>query len=138
MHLRPTTPILPYSNTPFRSYAFADMFVKAGDTVRVAREYDADVCWFSEQPADLRRKYLVKHTTRTVKALISRIDYRVDVNTLQSIDGVSQLYMNDIARLRIRAQQPLVIDSYTSNRATGCFIVIDEATNDTVAAGMIC
>jgi sulfate adenylyltransferase subunit 1 len=114
-----------------------DMIVKAGDAVRVAHEYDADICWFSEQPADLRRKYLIKHTTKTVKAFISRIDYRVDVNTLQSIDGISQLYMNDIARLSIRAQQPLVFDSYTSNRATGCFIVIDEATNNTVAAGMI-
>ena len=114
-----------------------DMIVKSSDTVRVVKEVDADICWFSEQSIDLRRKYVIKHTTKTVKALISRIHYRVDVNTLQLIDGVSQLKMNDIARVGVKAQQPLVIDGYGRNRATGSFIIIDEATHNTVAAGMI-
>ncbi len=114
-----------------------DMIIKSSDTVRVAKEYDADVCWLSEQPLDPRRKYVIKHATKTVKAYLTRIDHRVDVNTLQLIDGVSQLNMNDIARVGVKVQQPLVIDSYARNRATGSFIVIDEATNSTVAAGMI-
>jgi len=114
-----------------------DMIIKSSDTVRVAKEYDADVCWLSEQPLDRRRKYVIKHATKTVKAYLTRIDHRVDVNTLQLIDGASQLNMNDIARVGVKVQQPLVIDSYARNRATGSFIVIDEATNNTVAAGMI-
>src|SRR3990172_8737203 len=114
-----------------------DIIVKSSDTVRVAKEYDADVCWLSEQPLDRRRKYVIKHATKTVKAYLTRIDHRVDVNTLQLIDGMSQLNMNDIARVGVKVQQPLVIDSYARNRATGSFIVIDEATNNTVAAGMI-
>jgi sulfate adenylyltransferase subunit 1 len=114
-----------------------DMMVKSRDAARVAKEYEADICWFSEQPLDLRRKYLIKHTTKTVKALMTRIDHRVDVNTLERIDGLSELHMNDIARVGMKVQQPLVIDSYSGNRATGSFIVIDETTNNTVAAGMI-
>ncbi len=114
-----------------------DMIVKSNDAVRVAQEVDADICWLSEQPVDLRRKYVLKHTTKTVKAVISRIDYQVDVNTLRRIDGVEELKMNDIARVGIKAQQPLVIDSYARNRATGSFIVVDEVTNNTAAAGMI-
>ena len=114
-----------------------DMIVKSGDTVRVMKEYEADICWLGEQPLDLRRRYVIKHTTKTVRALITRIDYRVDITTLQLADGISELHMNDIARVGIKVQQPLVVDSYSRNRATGNFIVIDEATNNTVAAGMI-
>ncbi len=114
-----------------------DMIVKSDDSVRVAREYDADICWLGARALDLCRKYVIKHTTRMVKGLISRIDYRVDVNTLQLIGGVSQLKMNDIARVGVKAQRSLVIDSYARNRSTGSFIIIDEATNNTVGAGMI-
>ena len=114
-----------------------DMIVKSGDAVRVVKEVEADICWLGEQPLDLRRKYLIKHTTKTVKALITQIDHRVDINTLQLVDGLSELHMNDIARIGVRVQQPLVVDSYAANRATGSFIVIDEVTNNTVAAGMI-
>jgi sulfate adenylyltransferase subunit 1 len=114
-----------------------DMIVKVSDSVRVVREYDADICWLGEQPIDTRRKYAVRHTTKTVKALIPRIDYRVDVNTLEQVSGVSELKMNDIGRVGVKVQQPLVVDSYIHNRATGNFIVIDEVSNNTVAAGMI-
>ena len=114
-----------------------DMLVKSGDAARVAKEYDADICWFSEQPLDLRRKYAIKHTTKMAKALISRIQYRVDINSLQKVDGIARLQMNDIARVGVKVQQPLVIDSYARNRATGSFIVIDETSHNTVAAGMI-
>jgi len=114
-----------------------DMIVRSGDSVSMANQFDADLCWLGEQPLDLRRKYAIKHTTKTAKAFISQIQYRVDVNTLQHINGISQLQMNDIARVGIKVQQPLVIDSYARNRATGSFIVIDDASHSTVAAGMI-
>ena len=117
--------------------SLGDMLVKSGDAARVAKEYDADICWFSEQPLDLRRKYAIKHTTKMAKALISRIQYRVDINSLQKVDGIARLQMNDIARVGVKVQQPLVIDSYARNRATGSFIVIDETSHNTVAAGMI-
>jgi sulfate adenylyltransferase subunit 1 len=114
-----------------------DVIVKSHERARVTREIDADLCWFSERSSDHRRKYLIKHTTKTVKALLSRIDYRIDVNTLDRVDGVTELRMNDIARVGFKMQQPLVVDRYARNRVSGSFIVIDEATNGSVAAGMI-
>lgn len=113
-----------------------DMLVKTGDAPQVSKAFDAMLCWLSEQPLDPSRKYLVKHTTRTVKAVISRIDYRVDVNTLDH-ETVGTLNMNDIAHVGLKVQSPIVCDEYSRNRATGCFIVIDESSNNTVAAGMI-
>jgi sulfate adenylyltransferase subunit 1 len=113
-----------------------DMFVKSDSMPVVAREFAAMLCWLSETPLDKNRKYLVKHTTRTAKCLFSSIDYRVDVNTLEQ-HPVAALNMNDIARVALKVQQPLVIDHYLIDHGTGSFIVIDEATNNTVAAGMI-
>ncbi|MDP2695329.1 MAG: GTP-binding protein, partial [Gallionella sp.] len=113
-----------------------DMFVKADYLPTVAKEFEAMLCWLSETPLDKNRKYLVKHTTRTAKCLFSSIDYRVDVNTLEQHANPT-VNMNDIAHVAMKVQQPLVFDHYQRNRATGCFIVIDEATNNTVAAGMI-
>jgi sulfate adenylyltransferase subunit 1 len=95
------------------------------------------LCWLSEQALDPKRKYLVKHTSRIVKALVSRINYRVDVNTLNR-EAVDIFKMNDIGRVTLKVQQPLVCDDYERNHATGSFIVIDEASNNTIAAGMIC
>jgi sulfate adenylyltransferase subunit 1 len=113
-----------------------DMFVNGGAKPQVAREFEAMLCWLSETPLDKNRKYFVKHTTRTAKCLFSRIDYRVDVNSLEQ-HATDKLNMNDIARVAMKVQQPLVFDNYANDRATGSFIVIDEATNNTVAAGMI-
>jgi sulfate adenylyltransferase subunit 1 len=113
-----------------------DMFVRNDALPQVAKEFAAMLCWLSETPLDKNRKYLVKHTTRTAKCLFSSIDYRVDVNTLEQ-HSTPTLNMNDIARVAIKVQQPLVFDTYATDRATGSFIVIDEATNNTVAAGMI-
>ncbi|MCP5244624.1 MAG: sulfate adenylyltransferase subunit CysN [Burkholderiales bacterium] len=113
-----------------------DVLVKTGDLPQVTKEFDAMVCWLSEQSLDPGRKYLIKHTTRIVKAVINRIDYRVDVNTMDH-ESVQTLKMNDIAHVGIKVQQPLVCDDYQHNRSMGCFIVIDESSNNTVAAGMI-
>jgi len=114
-----------------------DMIVNSFDAVRVANEFNADICWLSEQPLDTRRKYLIKHATKTTKVWLTRIEHRVDVNTSQLVAGLKSLEMNDIARVGIKSQQPLAIDSYAHNRATGSFILIDEVTNNTVGAGMI-
>lgn len=113
-----------------------DLLVKTDESPWVTKEFYAMLCWLSEQPLDPRRKYLIKHTTRTVKAMVSRIDYRVDVNTLKQ-EAVDTLKMNDIAKVQVKVQQPLICDDYARNHATGSFIVIDESSNNTVAAGMI-
>ena len=113
-----------------------DMFVKSATMPQVSKKFEAMLCWLSESPLDLNRKYIIKHTTRVVKCLFARLEYRVDVNTLEQHSSAT-LNMNDIARVAMKVQQPLVFDSYTKNRFTGSFIVIDEATNNTVAAGMI-
>src|SRR6266481_219288 len=113
-----------------------DMFVKSETMPTVAREFEAMLCWLSETPLDKNRKYVVKHTTRVVKCAFSRLDFRVDVNTLEQ-HQTTALNMNDIARVAMKVQQPLVYDSYARNRASGSFIVIDEASNNTVAAGMM-
>lgn len=114
-----------------------DMLVKTDEKPRVTKEFEAMLCWLSEQALDPKRKYLVKHTTRIVKALVSQINYRVDVNTLNR-EAADIFKMNDIGRVTLKVQQPLVCDDYERNHATGSFIVIDEASNNTVAAGMIC
>ena len=114
-----------------------DMIVRKFSDAQVVNEFAADICGLDQQPLDLRRKYLVKHTTKTTKVWITRLEYRVDVNASQLVGGNNTLQMNDIARVGVKSQQPLVIDSYGRNRATGSFILIDEATHHTVGAGMI-
>ena len=113
-----------------------DMLVSGASVPKVEKEFEATLCWLAEAPLDKNRKYLIKHTTRMVKSLFSRLDYRVDVNTLEQRPA-DALNMNDIARVAMKVQQPLAFDSYATDRATGSFIVIDEASNNTVAAGMI-
>ncbi len=100
------------------------------------KELDAMLCWMSEEPLHPGRKYLIKHTTRTVKALLPEIVHKVDINTLERTPA-QELKMNDIARVRVKVQKPLLCDPYRANRATGAFIVIDEHSNNTVAAGML-
>ncbi|MCR4303604.1 MAG: sulfate adenylyltransferase subunit CysN [Gallionella sp.] len=113
-----------------------DMFVKSDTMPTVAKEFEAMLCWLSESPLGMNRKYIIKHTTRMVKCVFARLDYRVDVNTLAQHETAS-LNMNDIARVAMKVQSPLVFDPYRRDRASGSFIVIDEATNNTVAAGMV-
>jgi sulfate adenylyltransferase subunit 1 len=115
-----------------------DMIAHRGDAPRVAKEFDAMLCWMSETPFSPGRKYLVKHASSTVKAMISALNYRVDIHTLEHVADAAELNMNEIGRASIRLLKPLAHDPYADNRATGGFIVIDEFTNETVAAGMIC
>ncbi|NCU84641.1 MAG: sulfate adenylyltransferase subunit CysN [Betaproteobacteria bacterium] len=113
-----------------------DMLVPSDEQPMVTKEIEGMVCWFSETPLSPARTYLVRHTTRTSKAKVAAIDYKVDVNTLAQ-EPATALAMNDIARIRLRLAQPLAVDPYSDNRATGAFIVIDETTNNTVGAGMV-
>jgi sulfate adenylyltransferase large subunit len=103
----------------------------------VAREVVARVCWMSERPLEPRSRLLVKHTTRTVPARVDELISRVEIETLDEVPSPERLELNDLARVRFRLAEPLAVDRYAENRATGAFIVIDEATNDTVAAGMV-
>jgi bifunctional enzyme CysN/CysC len=102
-----------------------------------AREVLARVCWMSERPLVPRARLLVKHTTRMVPALASELVSKVDIHTLEDVPSPERLELNDLARVRFRLGEPVLVDPYARNRATGAFIVIDEATNDTVAAGMV-
>jgi sulfate adenylyltransferase large subunit len=113
-----------------------DMLVEADDPPAAARELDAMICWMSEAPLRPGARLTIKHTTRTTRARIEELDYRVEVNTLAH-EPADELGLNEIGRIRLRAGSPLMADPYSSNRTTGSFILIDDATNDTVAAGMV-
>ena len=103
----------------------------------VARELEARVCWMSDRPLEPRAKIGVKHTTRTVRAIVEELVSVVDIRTLEDVEAPAKLELNDIALVRLRLSEPLSVDPYAENRETGAFILIDEATNDTVGAGMI-
>jgi len=113
-----------------------DMIVKSGEAQAPVKQIDAFVCWLSETPMSTARTYIVRHTTRESKAKVGSIQYKIDVNTLEQ-QATADLKMNDIAHITFKLAQPLMVDSYAVNRATGAFIVIDESTNNTVGAGMI-
>jgi bifunctional enzyme CysN/CysC len=103
----------------------------------VTREFEADVCWMAQEPMRPGARYLIKHTSRNVTAIVDQIGEVVDVHTLERDAPPYELQLNDIARVRLRTSAPLVLDPYTSNRRTGSFILIDESSNGTVGAGMI-
>jgi sulfate adenylyltransferase subunit 1 len=114
-----------------------DMLVRAADAqIEPRREIEATICWLSTEPLAPARGYALQHTTRAVKAKIAAVDAKLDIHALTwAPDGA--VVLNDLARVRIKTQQPLVADRYEGNRGTGSFILIDEATNNTVAAGLI-
>ena len=113
-----------------------DMLAAGSAPATVVKNFHADVCWLSEEPLDLRRKYWLKHTTRQVAAKVTSIDSLLDINTQQRYEG-TELKLNGIARIQLTVQQPLAVDAYEDIRATGSFILIDEISHQTVAAGMI-
>ncbi len=113
-----------------------DMIVETDDQPITARELEALVCWMSDQPLQPRGRYAIKHTTRTARAVVEQIEHRIDVNDLEHV-AANQLGLNEIGRVKLRCSSPLVVDPYARNRTTGSFILIDEATNDTVGAGMV-
>jgi bifunctional enzyme CysN/CysC len=114
-----------------------DMLVGPGDQPRTARNLEATICWMTEQPLVARGRYVVRHTTRQVKAIVEEIVHRTDVHTLEPDASGDSLELNDIGAVKLRLSGPLVVDDYRRNRETGSFILIDEATNATVGAAMI-
>jgi len=121
-----------------------ELDVSRGETIcrpdqapTVARELEADVCWMAERPLKPGGRYVIKHTTRSATAVVAAVPDHVDVDTLERAAPPAELALNDIGRVRLRTSAPLVFDPYASNRRTGSFILIDEASNETVGAGMI-
>jgi bifunctional enzyme CysN/CysC len=114
-----------------------DMIAGPASPPTVARHVEATVCWMTEAPLRAGARYELKHTTRRVRATIEEVHSRVDMATLDSVEDPGQLELNDIGRLRLRTSAPLLADPYSRNRVSGAFILVDEATFDTVGAGMI-
>nr|WP_284502877.1 GTP-binding protein [Caballeronia sp. AZ10_KS36] len=114
-----------------------DTFVPATATVAPAKKLEADLCWFDEEPLSPQRKYLLKQTTNTVFARIGAVKEVLDVHTLSHSVDRTTLAMNDIGRVALTLQKPIVADEYDTHQGTGAFVLIDEATHHTVAAGMI-
>jgi bifunctional enzyme CysN/CysC len=115
-----------------------DLIARTNNHPRIAQEFDATVCWMADSTAlEPGRDYIIKHTTRTTRARIAALDYRLDVNTLHRDKTATALKLNELGRISLRTQVPLLLDEYTRNASTGSFILIDPDTNGTVAAGMV-
>lgn len=114
-----------------------DMIVRRNNLPEQAQNFDAMICWLSSQPAQVGGKYSIMHTSNSTKAIVQSVVYTIDMETLERSTEKLNLTMNAIGRIRIKTAKPLMIDAYRDNRHTGNFILIDDATNETVAAGMI-
>ena len=114
-----------------------DMICRVHNQPTATQDIEAMVCWFADKPLTPGAKYAIKQTTRTARAVVRELRYRIDVNTLHREESVDALGLNDIGRVTLRTTSPLMVDEYRRNRTTGSFILIDEATNNTVGAGMI-
>ena len=113
-----------------------DLLAGADKPATLLKSVAADVCWMADEPLDMRRKYWIKHGTKQTSAKVTAVDTLLDINTQQR-HPAQGLKLNDIARISLNVQQPLAADAYSDIRATGAFILIDEVTHQTVAAGMI-
>ena len=115
-----------------------DMISRRNNRPNVGQDIEAMVCWMGETPA-LRpgMKLAIKHTTRWARTIVKEIQYRLDINTLHREEGAGELNLNEIGRISLRTTQPLLYDDYRRNRTTGSFILVDEANNNTLGAGMI-
>jgi len=114
-----------------------DTLVSLDNLPYTTKDHDAHLCWMHETPLQLGRKYLVKHGSRTTRVLFRELASKVDIHSLEDLPGPDGMGLNDLGRVRFTSMTPLVYDAYKKNRAMGGFIVIDEATNDTVGAGML-
>jgi sulfate adenylyltransferase subunit 1 len=114
-----------------------DILAKPTSQPQGEQDIDLMLCWMNQRSVNINTKFYVRHTTHETKAVLKEIQYKLDINSLEKVEGSQQLVMNDIARVKLRTAQPLVFDSYRKNRITGSLILVDEGTNETVAAGMI-
>ena len=114
-----------------------DIIVKPDNLPSVGQDIDIMICWFNEKPINPANKYIVRHTTNEMKCIIKNINYKMNINTLEKDFEEKKILMNDIANISIKTSKPLTYDKYEKNRNTGSLILIEEGTNETVAAGMI-
>jgi sulfate adenylyltransferase subunit 1 len=114
-----------------------DMIVKSNNQPELKQEFDVMLCWFNNTTARHNAKYTIMHTSNQQKAIIKEVVYKIDINTYSRLKEDKQLNMNDIARVTVKCTQRLMLDTYRDNRMTGSIILVDDATNETVAAGMI-
>ncbi len=114
-----------------------DMIVRSDNLPQQSQEIEMKICWFNPNPLKMHGRYVVRHTTTELLAMITDIDYKLDINTLEKDLDDKNIGMNDIAKIKVRTSKPLFFDPYKTNRQTGAVILIDESTNETVAAGMI-
>ncbi|MCP5559805.1 MAG: GTP-binding protein [Verrucomicrobiaceae bacterium] len=134
-----TVPALSYSVTLADEIDISrgDLITSANDLPHVAQHLDAMICWFTEKKMRPRGRFALRHTTREVKAVVQSVLYKVDITTLEKTQESQEFSMNEIGCIRLRLSQPIFFDSYADNRVTGSFVLVDEQTNNTVAAGMI-
>ena len=114
-----------------------DMIVKVNNKPEAEQEFSAMICWLNNEPSKPRAKYTIMHTSNEQTAMIKSVLYKIDINTYDRDEEDKDLKMNDIARITIRTTRRLMVDEYRDNRNTGSFILVDDVTNETVAAGMI-
>ncbi|QNR24737.1 sulfate adenylyltransferase subunit CysN [Croceimicrobium hydrocarbonivorans] len=114
-----------------------DMIVRPNNQPEVSQDLDVMLCWLNNRPAQPRAKYIIRHTTNEARCMIKEVLYKVNINTLHRVEDDKNISMNDIVRVKLRSTKPLFIDEYNDNRNTGSIILVDESTNETVAAGMI-
>ncbi len=114
-----------------------DMIVRANNQPEVQQDIEVMLCWLNQNGPRPRAKYLIRHTSSEMKAMVKDIRYKLDINTLHRNEEDKDVGMNDICRMALRTTKPVLADSYRKNRNTGCIILVDESTNETVAAGMI-
>ena len=120
-----------------RDISRGDMLVHSNNQPQIKKELDAMVCWMHETPLQAGKKYLIKHATNTVKIMVSALQERMDIDTIEQLPSPSELKMNEIGKVSLKLLKPIACDPYRENRATGAFIIIDDFTNQTVGAGMI-
>lgn len=114
-----------------------DMIVRENNQPENSQDVEVMLCWFNERPLQPRGKYAIMHTTKEARCMIKEVRYRLDINTLHRDEDDKEVKMNDICRVLLRTTAPLFTDAYRKNRITGSIILVDEGTNETVAAGMV-
>ena len=114
-----------------------DMLVRENNKPKVEQDIDVMICWMNEKKMIPKGKYTIRHTSQTARCIIKEVKYKMDINTLHRMEDEKEIGLNDIGRITIRTTKPLFFDNYRRNRNTGSIILVDEATNETVAAGMI-
>ena len=114
-----------------------DMIVRSNNQPKASQDVEVMLCWLNDKPAKPRAKYTIMHTANEQKAMIKEVIYKIDIQTLNRQSEDTELTMNDICKVKLRTTKPLMVDPYRENRSTGSIILIDDATNETVAAGMI-